>query len=133
MAKHIGGPARAQQVTVVDAVRAQRHRRDQRHHLRALVARADTLAEHNAPIDQRLDPQSLGERRGYDDPGVRDRPLIVKDDRDAIQSDRPVTMHHEGDLLLQAATAESVAFHLLRRSFFAQDRTEPPSAAVDRG
>ena len=34
-----------------------------------------------------------------------DRPLIVKTDRHTIQSDRPVNMHHEGDLLSQAATA----------------------------
>ena len=32
-------------------------------------------------------------------------PLIVKGDRHSIQSARPVNMHHEGDLLSQAATA----------------------------
>ena len=66
---------------------------------------ADTLAQDHALLDERLDPQSLRERRRQDDPGVRDRPLIVKTDRDAVQSDRPVNMHHEGDLLSQAATA----------------------------
>jgi hypothetical protein len=30
---------------------------------------------------------------------------MVENHRDAIQSDRPVNMHHEGDLLSQAATA----------------------------
>ena len=105
MPEHIGGPARAQQITVIDAVRAQRHRRDQRHHLRALVARADTLAKHDTRVDQRLDPQPLRERPRQDDSGVRDRPLVIERDRDAIQSDRPVNMHHEGDLLSQAATA----------------------------
>jgi hypothetical protein len=105
MAEHIAGPARAQQIAVIDAVRAQCHRRDQRHHLRTRVPGSDTLAQHDALIDERLDPQPLRERRRQDDPGVRDRPLIVKADRDAVQSDRPVNMHHEGDLLSQAATA----------------------------
>ena len=31
--------------------------------------------------------------------------MAVQSNRDTVQSDRPVTMHHEGDLLLQAATA----------------------------
>ncbi len=103
--EHVGGAARAQQIAVIDAVRAERHRRHQRHHLRALVARAGALAEIHARIDERLDPQPPGERRRQHDSGVRDRPLIIENDRDAVQSDRPVNMHHEGDLLSQAATA----------------------------
>ena len=77
-----------------------------------------TLAEVDALIDQRLDPQPLRERRRQHDPGVRDRPLVIERDRDAVQSDRPVNMHHEGDLLSQAATAAIGRFSLLRRSFF---------------
>jgi hypothetical protein len=105
MAEHIAGPARAQQIAVIDAVRAQCHRRDQRHHLGALVAGSHPLAKHDALIDNRLDPESPRERRDHDDSGVRNRPLIVKTDRDAVQSDRPGNMHHEDDLLSQAATA----------------------------
>jgi hypothetical protein len=103
--QHVRGAARAQHVAVVDAVRAERDRRHQRHHLRARVARSGALAEIHARVDKRLDPEPPGERRRQDDSSVGDRPLIIETDRDAIQSDRPVNMHHEGDLLSQAATA----------------------------
>jgi hypothetical protein len=42
-------------------------------------------------------------------------------------------MHHEGDLLSQAATAAIGAFNLLRRSFFVHHRTETRPEPVDRG
>lgn len=39
------------------------------------------------------------------DPGVANRPLIVKRDAHAVQSDRSFIVHHEGDLLRRAAHA----------------------------
>ena len=50
-------------------------------------------------VDQRLDPQALRQRRRQHDSRVSDRALVVEAGRDAVQSDRPVSMHHEGDLL----------------------------------
>jgi hypothetical protein len=50
-------------------------------------------------------PSRAGERRDQHDPGVRHRPPIVKDHLHAIQSERPVILHHEDDLLTQDATA----------------------------
>ena len=126
MPEHVGGPARAQQLAVIDAVRAQRHRRQQRHHLRALVARPDTVAKIDAFIDEFLDPEPPRERRDDEDPSVRDRALIVEHDRDAIQSDRLVNMHHKVTSCRRPRPRQSVAFLLLRRSFFAYDRTERP-------
>jgi hypothetical protein len=38
------------------------------------------------------------------DPGIANRSLIVEADLDAIKSDRPVIVHHQGDVLTQAAT-----------------------------
>lgn len=40
-----------------------------------------------------------GERRADHDPAVGDGPLVIETDRDAVQSDRPVDMHHEGDIV----------------------------------
>jgi len=90
---------RAQQVAVIDAVRAECHRRDERHDLRARVRRARPVTEVDAAVNQRLDPQTPRERGRQHDPGVGDRPLIIELNPDGVQSDRPVSMHHEGDLL----------------------------------
>jgi hypothetical protein len=91
---------RAQYVAVIDAVRAQRHRIDQRHDLAASIARAGPVgAQTHHPLRERLDPQSSGERRDEHDPGVRDRPLVIEADLHGVQSDRSVIVHHEGDLL----------------------------------
>ena len=54
---------------------------------------------------ERLDPQPPRERRDQHHPGVRDDPLIVELDPHAVQSDRLVILHHEGDLLTQAPAA----------------------------
>ncbi|WP_230317224.1 hypothetical protein [Conexibacter sp. W3-3-2] len=101
VADQFGGAPRAQQVAVVDAVGAERHRRDQRHRLRALQAGAGTITEIDGLVDELLGPKALGKRRDQRDPGAGDRPLIVKTDVDRVQSGRPAMLHHEGDLLLQ--------------------------------
>ncbi len=99
MAKDLPGAPGAQHVAVIDAVRAQGHRRHQRHHLRPRVGRSPTVAQTDRVVDERLDPQALRKRRGEHDSRVGDRPLIIESHRDNIQSDPPVIMHHEGDLL----------------------------------
>jgi hypothetical protein len=57
------------------------------------------------PTRERLDPQPLRERRDQHHPRVTDDPLVVEFDPHAVQSDRPVIMHHQGDLLSQAPAA----------------------------
>ena len=98
--------ARPQHIAVVDAVGAQHHREQQRHHLAARVGRARPIApQPHQPTRERLDPQPRRERRDQRDPRVRDDPLIVELDPHAVQSDRLVILHHEGDLLSQAPAA----------------------------
>jgi len=84
---------------------------------------------------QRLDTEALRDCRDQRDPGVRDDPLVIERDPHTIQSDRPVILHHEGDLLTRAPTARTVVKALLRlrRSFFLADRTEPAYETVDPG
>ena len=50
-------------------------------------------------------PSRSRERRDQHHPGVRDDPLVVETDPHAVQSDRLVILHHEGDLLSQAPAA----------------------------
>ncbi len=67
-------PARAagpQHVAVIDAVSAERHREDQRHHLAARAARARPLGpQPHQPLRERLDPQPFRDRRRQHNPGI---------------------------------------------------------------
>jgi hypothetical protein len=67
-------PARAtrsQQIAVIDAVRTQHHREDQRHHLAPRVRCPRPLpGQQHEPVDQPLDPQPLSKRRDERDPRV---------------------------------------------------------------
>ena len=99
VAEHLPGPAGSKQIAVIDAVRAQRHRRDQGHHLGARIGRPRAVTEIDAVLDERLDPKPLSERRGQHDPRIRHHPLVIEHRLHTVQSDRPVNMHHEGDLL----------------------------------
>jgi hypothetical protein len=56
MPEHRRGLARAQQLAVIDTVRPEHHRRDQRHELAPWVRRSGSVAEINNPINQSLDP-----------------------------------------------------------------------------
>ena len=98
MAQHRPCLARAKHVTVIDAVRPERHRRDQRHHLAPWLCSSGPIAEINRPVDQRLDPEPVGEHRRKQHAGVRDRPLIIENHPHRVRQ----TVHHMGDLLLQA-------------------------------
>ena len=116
----------SEQLAVIDRVGTQQHREDQRHHLAPRVRRPRPLApQPHQPPSQTLDPQPLRKRGDQRNPRVRNNPLIVKDDLQAVQSDRLVIMHHLGDLLTQAPDcAHSRAKGLLRRSFKFHPRTE---------
>jgi hypothetical protein len=110
MAEQPAGPPRAQDVAVVDRVGAQQHRRDQRHRLRARVRGPDPRPEAHEAINQRLDPQPRRQHRGQRNPGVGDRPPVIEGHLHSIQSDRPVILHHESDLLTQDAAARHDRF-----------------------
>lgn len=96
-------PARAprsQHITIVDAVSAEQHREDQRHHLAPRVGRPRPIpAQPHHTTSEILDPEPPRERRDEHDPSIRNRPLVIEHDIQAVQSDSLVIMHHEGDLL----------------------------------
>jgi len=54
---------------------------------------------------QRFKVQPLRQQRRQHDPGVRDRPLIIKTHLQTIASDRLGILHHVDDLLAQAVVA----------------------------
>jgi hypothetical protein len=118
MPEHRGGLPRAQHVAVLDAVSAQDHRADHRHHLATRIRAALALAEIHARVDQLLDPQPARQQRGHHHAGVGDRPLIVE------HHDRRF-VHHQGDLLSGAATAAICRYQaLLGRSLHPITRME---------
>ena len=91
MPEHRPGLARAQHVAVIDAVRPERHRRHQRHHLAPRVRRPGPIAEINHPVDQT--PRSRAGRRAP--PGAaprRSRPPARHRRRTLVASGRPFTM-----------------------------------------
>ena len=134
-AQQPAGAARPQKLTVIDRVGAQEHRVDQRHHLAARVRRPRPVARQaHEPPHKPLDPQPSGERRHQRNPGVRDDPLVVEADLDAVESDQPVIVHHQGDLLgsgrdcpLQSLFACSGGHSLV------ESGQNSATSAVDRG
>jgi hypothetical protein len=98
MPEHHAGLARAQHITVIDAVRPERHRGHQARDLARGVRCPAPIAEINRPVDQTLDPEPIDEHGREQHPGVRDRPLVIKDHPRRVRQ----TVHHMGDLLSQA-------------------------------
>jgi hypothetical protein len=93
--------ARAQNVAVVDAVSTEHHRKQQRHHLAPRVRGPGTItSQPHQPARERLDSEPPSDRRDQHHASVRDDPLIVELDLQAVQSDSRVIVHHEGDLLI---------------------------------
>ena len=97
MTQHGARLARPQHVTVIDAVRPERHRGDQRHDLAARVRRAGPITEIDHPVNEALNPQPIGEHRRQHHARVGDRPLIVEHDPRCVRQ----TVHHAGDPLAQ--------------------------------
>ncbi|MHB8694008.1 MAG: hypothetical protein ACYDHH_22445 [Solirubrobacteraceae bacterium] len=92
--------ARPQDLSIVDAVRPERHRVDKRDDLAASVGRAGPVAaQPHQLLRQRLNPKPLRERGDQRHASIRNDPLVVEDDPQPIQSDRLVIVHHQGDLL----------------------------------
>jgi hypothetical protein len=90
----------AQHARVVNAVGAEHHRKQQRHHLAPRVRGARPIApQPHTLLRERLNPESPSKRRDNHHPGIADDALVVELDLHAVQSDRLVILHHEGDLL----------------------------------
>jgi len=98
----------SEHVHVIDAVRPGEHPVHQRHHLTARQARSRRPGvEPHRLVHQLLDPQPLRERRGHQQSGVADEPLLVELHLHRLKARRPRrnvrrVMHHMGDLLVQA-------------------------------
>jgi hypothetical protein len=102
-------PARAsrpEHAGVVDAVGAEDHRGDQRHHLAPRVRRTGPIAtQPHHPARERLETEPLRPRRDEHHTRVTHDPLIVELDPQPVQSDGIVILHPQGELLTQDATA----------------------------
>ena len=112
------------------------HERPQRHCLlRRNLGRAGVPLRHRA--ERRLDreegsrgpPQGrCSSHRRQRDPRVRDHPLVIKRDLQIVQADRPVIVHHQGDLRPQGPGclySLEKPRSALRRSFLLAHRTAP--------
>ena len=90
----------AQHVAVVDAVGAQHHRKQQRHHLAPGVRRARPIAPqpHQPPASASI-PSRCASVATSATPASETTRSIVETDPQTVQSDRLVILHHEGDLL----------------------------------
>jgi len=89
------------------------------------------LAQTDSPVDQRLDPNRSASAARHHDPRVGGRAPIVETARDPVQSDRPVSIHHEGDLLRRPRLRTSREEALLRRLFFSSTGQTRDVSAVD--
>src|SRR5680860_1157124 len=124
----------AQHVCIVDRVGAEHHRVKERHHLATGVGGTRLLAPQPHQLaGQRLESESLGERRDQRHAAVGNRPLVVKLDLQSVQSDRPVIVHHQGDLLNSGRGCSNQPLSSpFRRSFFVQGRMESVDSGLDK-
>src|SRR5215211_7121087 len=100
------GPPRSEHVAVIDAVSAQQHRVHQREHLASRPRGARPTVKPNGRIDERLDPEPPPELDREHEPGVDDHALVIENDLGSVRQ----ILHHEGDLLTQAAVAPNDSF-----------------------
>jgi hypothetical protein len=62
-------------------------RMDQREQLAARAGRTGPVAQVHQLVGDLLDPEPLGQRRRQQQPGMRDRVLVVERDIDAVKND----------------------------------------------
>ena len=74
------GPASAQDLAVIDAVRAQQHRVHEREHLAPRPRRPRTPAQAHGRVDEHLEPQPPPKSHREHEPGVDDHTLVIEDD-----------------------------------------------------
>jgi hypothetical protein len=121
--------AGAQDIAVIDAVRAQQHRVHQRQHLAPRPRRARALTELHRRVDQRLQTQPPAKRDREHQARVDDDTLIIKRDIRSVRQ----TVHQAGDPLMQTRSRWHGPSCLHRGSFHLPSRTEPPAKTVDQG
>jgi hypothetical protein len=101
-------PPGPEHAAVIDAVRAPKHRVENRHHLAPDVDGARPVpTQPDQLLRERLDTKSSGERCDHHQPGVRHDPLIVENDMHAVQSDRLVIVGVEGEPRCRACARSS--------------------------
>jgi hypothetical protein len=100
MAEQGPGAPGAQDVAVVDRIRPERHRLQQRADLATRPGSAGAIAKLDGPIDQPLEAEPLDQGARQQHARVGDQPLVVELDRHRIGAHQgPRTVHHVGDLL----------------------------------
>ena len=120
--------ARPQHIAVIDAISTQNHREHQRHDLAPCVRSPGTIAPQPHQIPRhRLDPEAPSERRDEHHASVRNDALIIKNDLDPVQSDRPVIVHCTTKVTSRCRPRlpRTAVKALHWRSFFFTNRTEP--------
>ena len=121
MTEHRSSPPRAQHLAVIDAVRAERDRGHQRHHLPARMSRPRPLTQIDGPIDQILDLEPPREQRREHHTRVRDNPLIIEHNHRRL-------VHHDDDLLDQGRDSRNLS---LPSPIQEVTEPNPPDRTVD--
>ena len=128
-------PAGPEHVAVIDAVSAEQHREHERHHLATRVRRPRPIrAQPDQTTSALLDPEPLSQGRDEHNPSVRNHSLVIENNVQAVQSDRLVIMHHEGDLLIAGRDRRHRSLLTCSggHSSFRAGQNHP-TAAVDQG
>jgi hypothetical protein len=115
VAEDLAGGAGAQYVGVVDAVAAGDHRLGQGEQLAPGAVGAGAVAKVDELIDDLLDAEPLGQRRGEDQPGVGDRVGVVEGDGQGVGTVR--RWHRESALRVRVPGASATPFSQLRGPF----------------
>ena len=86
MAQHRPGRPGPQQLDVVDAVTTRGQRVDQGEQLATRPGRTRPGTQVHELIGELLDAEPFGQRRGQQQPSMRDRPLVIERDIDLVQA-----------------------------------------------
>jgi hypothetical protein len=115
VAEHGRGEPGAEHVGVVDAVTADHQRVQQGEHLAARPVGTRTVAKVDQLIDGSLDPQSLSQRGGQQQPGAGDPMAVVESAVELVQG--VDGCHRESALLLWAWPLSQAPFSHFRGPF----------------
>jgi hypothetical protein len=114
--EHAAGRPGPQQLNVVDAVATSKQAVDQGQDLGPRVGRARPVAEVDQLVGGLLHAQPLGQGRGQQQPGARDRVLVIEGDIDLVEGDVRGS-HRKGASDSGIMTAWQPSFSLVRGPF----------------